>query len=158
MPSPALERVKIQAEVLVPLLRAFRAEFGTERADRIAGRALAEWRRQVVADRHAALPGRGRDRWMAGVVASIPDIGDAVETTILRQSDAAVDFDVTTCRFAEVFRELGEPELGFALLCAMDDTAVAEIGEGEVALTRTGTIMRGAARCDFRYALKKAAG
>ncbi len=40
-PSPSLERARIQAEVLAPALRAFRAELGTERANRIAWKALA---------------------------------------------------------------------------------------------------------------------
>jgi hypothetical protein len=33
MASPLLERSKIQAQVLVPVLRAFRAAIGTERAN-----------------------------------------------------------------------------------------------------------------------------
>ncbi|HXK22272.1 MAG TPA: hypothetical protein VMS55_06290 [Myxococcota bacterium] len=44
MASPLLERVKIQARVLVPVLRAFREAIGTERANQIAWRALGEWR------------------------------------------------------------------------------------------------------------------
>ena len=53
------------------------------------------------------------------------------------------------------FRELGEPELGFALLCSMDDDTAEEYGQGEVALKRTGTIMQGAPHCDFRYRLRR---
>ena len=41
MASALLDRVKIQAEALVPVLRAFREEFGEERANRVAWRALA---------------------------------------------------------------------------------------------------------------------
>jgi len=40
-----LEQVKLQAQVVVPLLRAFRKELGTERANAIAYRALDEWSR-----------------------------------------------------------------------------------------------------------------
>jgi hypothetical protein len=156
MASPLLEQAKIQAQVLIPVLRAFRDELGTERANRIAWRALAGWRRQVAREQHAAFSGSGRERWAAGVAAALPMIGDAVDAELLAQSDEAFDFDVTGCRFAEFFRQLGEPELGFALLCSFDDTTAEEIGAGEVQLTRTGTIMQGAARCDFRYALKKA--
>ena len=36
-----IERAKIQAEVLVPVLKAFRAALGEERANRIAWQALA---------------------------------------------------------------------------------------------------------------------
>lgn len=156
MPSPLLERVKIQAEVLVPLLRALREEFGAERVNQVAWRALAEVRSQVVRERFASFSGTPTERWAAGTVASQPEIGDAVDFEMLQQAPDAFDFNVTGCRFAQFFRALGEPELGFALLCAVDDTAAEEIGAGEVKLTRTGTIMRGAGQCDFRYALKPA--
>ena len=156
MASPLLEQVKIQAQVLVPILRASREELGVDRANRIAWQALAEWRRQIVREQHASFSGSGRERLAAGMMASLSFIGDAIDTKMLKTTDQVMEFDVTGCRFAAFFRELGEPELGFALLCSMDDTAVEEIAPGEVALTRTGTIMQGAPRCDFRYALKKA--
>ena len=156
MASPLLEQVKMQAQVLVPILRALRAELGAERANRIVWKALAEWRSQLVRDMHASYTGTPTERWMAGIMDTLPRIGDAVDVQPLRQDSEAMEFNITGCRFAQFFRELGEPELGFALLCSMDDTTAEEIGAGEVPLTRTGTIMQGAERCDFRYALKKA--
>jgi hypothetical protein len=86
--------------------------------------------------------------------AARPIIGDSVDFDVLKQSEDALDFNITGCRFAEFFRQLGEPELGFALLCSFDDTMVEELGTGEVELRRTGTIMQGAKHCDFRYALR----
>ncbi len=74
---------------------------------------------------------------------------------MLKDEAEAIEFNITGCRYAQFFRELGEPELGFALTCSWDDTEAEMIGAGDVKLTRTGTIMRGADRCDFRYALKK---
>jgi hypothetical protein len=35
----------------------------------------------------------------------------------------------TGCRFAQLFRALGEPELSFALLCAGDNTLTDEVGK-----------------------------
>jgi len=155
---PLLKQVKIQAQAVVPLLRAFRAEIGEERANRIAYQALAAWRLEVARTLGAQYTGSPRERWQAATQASLPAILDDVEVRMLKQEETAVEFDIVGCRFAQFFRELGEPELGFALTCAFDDTNAAEIGQDEVAFTRTGTIMRGAERCDFRYALKKTAG
>jgi hypothetical protein len=45
---------------------------------------------------------------------------------------------------------LGEPELGFLLVCTAD-FATAEGFGPDVRLTRTQTIMQGADHCDFRY-------
>jgi hypothetical protein len=137
------------------VLRAFREALGTERANKIAWGALAEWRRALVRDMHAGITGAPAERWLSGFVAAGQQVGDAVDVLPLKQTPEALEMDVTGCRFAELFEQLGEPELGFALLCAVDDTAAQEIGQGEVALTRTSTIMQGGARCDFRYALKR---
>lgn len=155
MASPLLERSKIQAQVLVPVLRAFREAIGAERANSIAWRALAEWRKQVTREIHAGFEGTPLERWEAGVRAGMPQIGDAVDIEMRTMTAQQVDFDITGCRFAEFLRALGEPELGFALLCSMDDTAADEIGQDEVAFRRTSTIMQGGSRCDFRYALQR---
>jgi hypothetical protein len=156
MASPLLEQVKTQAQVLVPLLKALRAEFGAERVNRVAWKALEGWRRELVREMHAPFSGSPRARWAAGVADSMPRIGDAVDFEMLKQEPDAIEFNVTGCRFAQFFKELGEPELGFAMLCSFDTTAAEEIGRGEVQFKRSGTIMQGADHCDFRYALKKA--
>ena len=50
---PLIDRVKIQAEVLVPVVRQLQAELGTEAAERIVRTALSEsWR----AERGASQP------------------------------------------------------------------------------------------------------
>jgi hypothetical protein len=155
--TPLIDRAKIQAQVLVPVLKAFRAELGEERANRIAWRALAEWRREAARAMASEFSGSPREKWQAVMEASVPIIGDSVDFEMLTQSDTAWDFNITGCHFAEFFRQLGEPELGFALLCSFDDTVAEEIGTGEVELKRTGTIMQGAKHCDFRFALQRRA-
>ena len=45
--------------------------------------------------------------------------------------------------------ELGEPELGFLLVCSADFDIVEELPNVE--LSRSQTIMQGASHCDFRY-------
>jgi hypothetical protein len=67
-----------------------------------------------------------------------------------RRDEDALEFDITSCRFAEFFRMLGEPELGALLVCEAD-ADIAAAGEGDVSFTRTQTIMRGAPCCTFRY-------
>lgn len=58
--------------------------------------------------------------------------------------------DVTACKYADFYKELGEPELGFLLVCSAD-FAMAEGVDPDMKLTRTQTIMQGASHCDFRY-------
>ena len=56
---------------------------------------------------------------------------------------------IETMHRADLFRELGEPELGFLFICS-SDFGIYEAFPG-VRLERTQTIMEGASHCDFRY-------
>ncbi len=75
---------------------------------------------------------------------------DALDYHVIEQSQDAFAIDVTRCRYAEFYKELGEPELGFLLVCGADFTTV-EGFDSDIKLTRTQTIMQGASHCDFRY-------
>ena len=148
-----LDQAKIQAQVLVPVLKALRKEIGEKRANEIVSGALREWSRQMFLEVGARRPGTPKERWATLNAESIPRIGTDVEFEMLEQGPEAMEFNVTGCRYAEFFRALGEPELGAVLLCEADFHMV-EVGNGEVELTRTQTIMKGAKYCDFRYRMK----
>ena len=75
---------------------------------------------------------------------------DALDYDVIEQSEDAFAFDVTRCRYAEFYKELGEPELGFLLVCSADFDTAEGFG-GDIELARTQTIMQGAPHCDFRY-------
>ena len=75
---------------------------------------------------------------------------DALDYQVIEQSQDAFGLNVTRCRYAEFYKELGEPELGFLLVCTAD-FAVADGFDPDIKLTRTQTIMQGAPHCDFRY-------
>jgi len=150
-----LDQAKIQAQVLVPVLSALRAELGEERANRLVTGALRESSRETFRRMGALIPGGPKDKWAAMNATSLPRIGTDVDVRMLEQEPDTMKFDVTGCRYADFFRQLGEPELGAVLLCEVDLHMV-EVGKPEVELTRTQTIMKGASHCDFRYRMKGA--
>jgi len=69
---------------------------------------------------------------------------------VLERSDDVFDYNVTRCRYAELYQALGLAELGFVFSCNRD-FALIEGFNGGIELTRTQTIMQGAPYCDFRY-------
>lgn len=155
MTVSVIEQAKIQAQVLVPLVKALQAELGEEQANRIIRKSLGDLYRRF-----------GEEFWRAR---NQPDLGKSVasafktyaqdgalEYRVGEQSHDAFAIDITRCRYAEFYQALGEPELGFLLVCTAD-FAVADGFGGDVALTRTQTIMQGASHCDFRYRRAKAA-
>lgn len=145
-----LDKTRIQAQVLVPVVRALRAELGKDKADAIVTQALRDWSKQLFATIGDGIEGSPRRKW-ATVQSVWGEVsGREVEVEVLRQDKDALDMDVTRCRFAEFFRALGEPELGALLICETDFD-IASVGDGEVSLERAQTIMRGAPSCTFRY-------
>ena len=146
--------VKIQAQVLVPVTKAFRARLGAERANQIAATALRDWSRALFRQIGALIEGSPRQKWEALNAAFMPKIGSDVDIETIRQTPEAWDTNVTGCRYADFFRQLSEPELGALLLCEADVHVIDEVGSPEVTLTRTQTIMKGAPYCDFRWSMK----
>lgn len=82
--------------------------------------------------------------------------GDALEMDVLAQSGEEYAFNVTRCRYAELYRALGIAEVGALLSCNRDFSLI-EGFNPDIELTRTQTIMQGASHCDVRFALKKPA-
>ena len=145
-----LDKTRMLAHVLVPVLRGLLAELGHVKADTIVKQALRDWSKQLFAAIGDSIDGSPRRRW-ATINSVFSEVsGKEVEVNILRHDKEALDIDVTRCRFAEFFRSLGEPELGALLICEADFD-IASVGEGDVSLERAQTIMQGAPSCTFRY-------
>ena len=60
------------------------------------------------------------------------------------------DFNVTRCRYAEMYKKMGLGEIGGLLSCNRDGS-FCEGYDPRLKMTRTQTIMEGASHCDFRY-------
>lgn len=149
-----LDEVKLQAEVILPMLRALRTEIGKDKADRIVGDSLRQWARDLYHRIGEAKTGTPRQKWDAVWAEDMrPRIGDAVDREMLKDDGAVREYNVIRCSYAEFFKSLGEPELGGILLCD-SDFHIADVGGPDVEFKRTQTIMQGAPYCDFRYRFK----
>lgn len=148
---PLMDEIKVQAEVLIPVLQALRIELGKERADPIVLNALRAWSRAGFLQLGVQISGSPKEKFKAISTRIEPQIqpGD-LEVETIREENEAQEFNITRCRYAEFFQQLGEPELGAVLLCE-PDFHLAEVGSPAVELTRTQTIMQGASFCAFRY-------
>jgi hypothetical protein len=143
-----LQQREVEARIVGPLIRAVREELGEEKAlalvrrvisdlARQSGSELARWFGEATLDAFA----RGLERWREG---------GALEIDILEQSPERLSFNVTRCRYAEMYRALGLADLGSSLSCQRD-FALVEGFNPAIRLTRTQTIMEGAPYCDFRF-------
>jgi hypothetical protein len=153
MNIPLIEQVKIQAQVLVPLVKTLQAELGEERANAIVRKALAGLYRKYGEKWWNTQGAHNLGEKMASAFEGFA-AADALDYEVVKQSPDAFEVNVTACRYAKFYNEIGAPELGFLLTCSADASMTEGFGAG-VQLTRTQTIMQGASHCDFRYALKR---
>lgn len=142
-----LTRREIEARILAPVLEALGSEFGRERVIEVAREAIAAIAtaqgRAMAAEGDTSLPAFFA-RWEPWTR------NGALELRLIEATDTALAFDVTRCRYAEMYRELGIPELGAVLSCQRD-AALIDGFAPDVQFTRSQTLMQGAACCDFRY-------
>ncbi|MEO0960868.1 MAG: L-2-amino-thiazoline-4-carboxylic acid hydrolase [Pseudomonadota bacterium] len=140
------QRIKIQMELAVPLIRTLQDELGA----------------QVVLD---ALRKRYNDQRMAARGACTKlrpprlDIlkrdfdhfksGNVLDYDVVSADDDRVEIHVTRCQYADLMRDLGASELGDLLICSEDYVMADRAG---LQLERTQTRMMGGSHCDFCYA------
>jgi hypothetical protein len=147
-----LKRREIEARILMPVLEALGSEFGRERVFALARGVIVD----VAREQGRALAGRMGGDSLGHFAAALEDWkkGDAYRMDVLEQTDERFAFNVTRCRYAEMYRALGIPEVGALLSCNRDFSLVEGFNPA-IRLTRTQTVMEGASHCDFRFELRR---
>ncbi len=143
-----LKRREIEARILAPFVEALAERFGRDQVIEILRKIVIEVARAQGAELARAMGSDDLPAFANKMDAWTMD--DALQIEILEQNEQAFDFNVTRCRYAELYRSLGIAELGATLSCNRDYSLI-EGFNPQVKLTRTQTIMEGAAYCDFRY-------
>jgi predicted nucleic-acid-binding Zn-ribbon protein len=148
LPISHLQRRKIEGRVLIPFVETLRQKLG----DEVAGEILdATIRRLAVGDgqRWAETYGQSMEA-LKRVAEDVWAGGGAMDLEVKGQSEQHLDFDVTRCGYAEFYQALGLADLGARIHCNRDHAMVTGFDE-KLELSRSQTIMQGAAHCDFRY-------
>jgi len=146
-----LTRREVEARLVAPLIEALGTEFGRDKVLRVIRNAVVEIARRQGADLSRAMGGNSLQHFRDSLVHWSRD--DAMSTEVIEESGQAFAFNVTRCRYAEMYRDLGTPLLGPILSCSRD-FALIEGFNPRIRLTRTQTLMEGAPFCDFRYRLE----
>lgn len=143
-----LKRREIEARIIGPLVARLAEEFGEQRVHELTAEVIVD----IARTQGAALAEAVGDNGLAAMAGSMSawTAGGALEIEVLEQTDEKFSFNVTRCRYAELYRELGLAELGASLSCNRDGSLM-EGFNPNVEFTRTQTIMSGASHCDFRY-------
>ena len=150
---PTLAKRTLQAQVIGPIYAEMVEQIGEEKAKSILDAAI---RKAAVAEgRHFASHAGGKTS-MADFIKlyELWTADGALEMKVLKADDEVFDFDITRCRYAETYREMGLGGIGQLLSCNRDGT-FCEGYDPNITLERKQTIMEGASCCTFRYRYRK---
>ncbi|HAJ38540.1 MAG TPA: hypothetical protein DCL15_22970 [Chloroflexi bacterium] len=143
-----LTRREVEARILAPIIDALGEAFGRDAVIDVVRDAII----RIAQTQGAALADSMGDNSLVAFADSLRfwTQDNALEIEVLAQDEEQFNFNVTRCRYAELYRALGIPELGAVLSCNRDGALIQGFNPA-IELTRTQTIMGGAACCDFRY-------
>jgi hypothetical protein len=147
-----LKRREIQASFFACLIRGFIGELGYDKALELASIAIREDARQAGRSM-AGLYGGNTFSELLRMVREVWAADDALEFDILEHTGQRLSFNVTRCRYVELYDRLGLREYGFCLSCNRDESLIQGFNP-RMKLLRTRTIMQGAKSCDFRIILE----
>jgi L-2-amino-thiazoline-4-carboxylic acid hydrolase len=148
-----LERRRIEAAILKHVYDTLKASHGIG----VAQKAIADAvRRSSIEQAQQMAAAVGGNTSLATFVARQEQWtrGGALEIDVKESSDTRYRYNVTRCKYAEMYREMGLGEIGHLLSCQRDGT-FCEGYDKRLTLKRTQTIMQGASHCDFDYTFDK---
>lgn len=146
-----LTRREVEARILSPIIDALSARFGRDEVIEIIRETIIEIAQQQGGELARSMGGNGSQKFVDSLEHWKRD--GALELDVLEQNEELLEFNVTRCRYAEMYRELGIPELGSVLSCNRDFALIKGFNK-DAKLKRTQTIMDGAPHCDFRFAFR----
>ena len=143
-----LVRRETEARVLIPVIQALGERFGREAVIETVAATIAAIAReqgqelaQFMGDDTPGAFEDSLDLWTRD---------NALEIEVKEISDTCLAFDVTRCRYAEMYEALGAKDLGAVFSCNRDAALIEGFNPG-ARLKRTRTIMAGDGICDFVY-------
>jgi len=146
---PILEQRRIEAEVIKPIYQEMVEELGVEQAQRILGTAIKK-ASIAQAQAFAAEAEGGTNLDTFADIQKHWTASGALEIEPIDRTPQTLDFNVTRCRYSEMYKAMGLGEIGHLLSCNRDGT-FCEGYDPRIKMTRTQTLMGGASHCDFRY-------
>jgi len=147
-----LTRREVEARILAPVIDALGNEFGREKVIAILRGTIVQIAEEQGALLNQLMGGDSLEHFYKSLEFWTKD--GALEVETIEQTDDIFSFNVTRCRYAELYEKLGIAELGTSLSCARDFALIKGFNP-KITLERTQTLMDGADFCDFRYRLNK---
>ena len=142
-----LMRRETEVRILIPFLQDLYKEFSKEKILNVLEKTIKEIAK-TQGEELSKEYGKNVDAFLNTLKFWTKD--DALEIDVLEKSDSKLSFNVTRCKYAEMYSALGISDLGAVLSCNRD-AALIEGFNPKASLDRKETIMSGDKCCTFRY-------
>jgi hypothetical protein len=147
-----LTRREVEARILAPIIDALSHKFEQDKVLDVVRETIAEIATDQGAELAEHMGGNTLQHFADSLQYWTQD--NALEFEIIEQTEEVFLFNVTRCRYAELYKNLGVSGYGTIFSCARDFALIKGFN-GKINLKRTQTIMEGAPYCDFRYTVEK---
>ena len=147
-----LTRREVEARILGPVVEALSERFDRETVQQVLRDTIIGLARSQGAKMAQLMGGDSTGHFRDSLQYWTRD--DALYIDVLEHDAERLSFNVTRCRYAELYQALGLAGLGVTLSCNRD-FALIDGFNPQATLERTQTIMEGAPYCDFRYTFSK---
>ena len=148
---PIITRRCIEAKILKNVFDEIQKRFDRETAEQIIGRACSNSAIAHGQDLAQKIDHPANLQDFADILPNWTK-EDALEIEVLEQDKSKMNFNVTRCRYAEMYEEMGLRDIGHLLSCSRDADFCAGYNP-DIDFERNKTIMKGASHCDFRLKL-----
>ena len=145
-----LMRRETEVRILIPFLQDLYEEFSKEKILNVLEKTIKEIAKTQGVELSKEY-GNNVDAFLYTLKFWTKD--DALEIDILEKSESKLSFNVTRCKYAEMYNALGISDLGAVLSCNRDASLIKGFNP-KASLDRKKTIMNGNKCCTFRYNFK----
>lgn len=146
---PILEQRRIEASIIKPIYDEMVEELGQKQASEILGKAVIK---DAIAQGQAYAESQDEPSSLASFHALLPQwtAGGALEIEMVAEGEGHLAYNVTRCKYSEMYKAMGMGDIGHLLSCNRDGSFCTGYNPS-IKLDRSQTIMKGASHCDFRF-------
>ena len=156
-PLPMLEKRRIEAAMIKNIYDVLVERHGVQEAKEVISKAViqsAVEQGKEFAEQHRENGGQGAPGLLDfAALSDLWEMGGALKKDMLVKTEERLEYNMTHCAYADMYKEMGLADIGHLLSCNRDGTFCLGYNPN-MKLERTQTLMEGAPYCDFRYRME----
>ncbi len=156
-PLPMLEKRRIEAAMIKNVYDVLVERHGVDEAKEVISQAVIQSaieQGKEFAEQYSENGGEGAPGLLDyAALSDLWEMGGALKKDMLVKTAERLEYNMTYCAYADMYKDMGLADIGHLLSCNRDGTFCQGYNP-KMKLVRTQTLMEGAPYCDFRYSIE----